>query len=310
MITVEFMSSFLYNAIRLSTPLIYAALACVFSHKVGLLNLAIESIMLCSALAGVLVSAYSESLVLGILAGLTIGILVGFIISFCVFSLNTDIFLSCIAINTAASGATVFIMYLFTTSRATTIGYLKSAVMPKVPIPLLDKIPLIGAVLSNHSVLTYLAFLLMYAVWFFIEKTPLGLRLRAVGENPQAAETLGIPVKKMYYLAFTLSSIMAAIGGLFMSMDYLAWFARDMISGRGFLGVAADQAANGSPIIAGIAALLYGLIEAFSNVMALTSMPTDLVAMLPYLLTILLIVAVTTGKEALKERKTKGKRAI
>lgn len=299
---IDLIQSILYSAIRLSTPLVYAALAAAVAQRVGKLNLAIESIMLFSALTGVLVSAFTGSLIIGILGAVLAGVAVGVLISFCVFSMKTDLMLTCIAINIAASGGTILLMYLLAGTKGTTHGLLNSLALPKLEIPLIRDIPFLGGILSGHSVLTYLAVVIVFAVRFLINKTCFGLRLRAVGENEMAAETAGISVKKMNYKAFMLSSVLASLGGIFMSMDFLSWFTRNMISGRGFIGVSAASVAGGEPIATGIAALVFGFAESAANALSLTQIPTDLIAMSPYLLTVVIIVVISIVKKA-KEKK-------
>ncbi len=126
----------------------------------------------------------------------------GAVIAFSSLSGKTDLYLTCIAVNLAATGGTVFVMYLLTGEKATTSAAIKAYTLPTVVLPLINKIPLIGPMLSGHNVLTYLAFISIFAVWFFLTRTRLGLRLRAVGENARAAASVGINVKRIGYVSF------------------------------------------------------------------------------------------------------------
>lgn len=183
MLTLDWIGNFGYSVLRLSTPLIFAGMAAVISKKAGMMNMALEGMMLCAALGGVVFAGMTGNVWIGLLGAVVIGVLVGAVIAFSSLSGKTDLYLTCIAVNLAATGGTVFVMYLLTGEKATTSAAIKAYTLPTVVLPLINKIPLIGPMLSGHNVLTYLAFISIFAVWFFLTRTRLGLRLRAVGEN-------------------------------------------------------------------------------------------------------------------------------
>ena len=203
-------------------------------------------------------------------------------------NLKTDIILAGIAVNLMASGGTVFALNVFTGQKGISSG-LKSKVIPNLSIPILDDIPILGSIFSNHNILTYIAFLLVIVIWYFLYKTPLGLRIRAVGENPNAAKSVGINVPGLQYLALIISGIIAGLGGVYMSMGYVSWFSRDMIAGRGFMGVAAAAMGNNKPGLVLLAALLFGLADALSNYLQSLRIPAEIVQMIPYLTTIVVL---------------------
>ena len=287
--TVEFIVNFLASIIRVSTPLIFGALAACVTRKAGLLNLAIESMMLASALAGVLVSGVMQSLGLGIASAFVAAVLITIVISYAAFILRCDLYLTSIAMNTALVGGTVFVMYLCTGQKANTSGSVASKVIGNLNIPLLKDIPVIGRLLSGYNILTYVAFLMIFVVWFLLYKTRLGLRIRSVGENPQAAESVGIAPRKIYFLSFGISGLIAAMGGMYMSMGYLEWFARDMIAGRGMISMSAMNIASGEPVTASLAAMMFGSADALSNYLQMSSFPSELVSMFPYVCTVVLL---------------------
>ena len=192
MFTLEWIGNFGFSVLRLSTPLIYAGLAAVISAKAGMMNMALEGMMLVAALAGVVVSGMTGNLWIGLAAAILFGVLTGGVIAFASISGKTDLYLTCIATNLAAAGGTVFVMYLLTGEKATTSAAIKAYTIPSITIPVLDSIPVIGPMLSGHNLLTYVAFFSIWAVWFFLKRTRLGLRLRAVGENPTAAASVGV----------------------------------------------------------------------------------------------------------------------
>lgn len=306
--SVDIIVKFLFSVIRVSTPLIFGALAACITKKAGLMNLAIESMMLASALTGVLVSGATQSLALGMLAGFAAAITITMILSYAAFVLKCDLYLTSIAMNTALVGGTVFVMFLATGQKANTSGDVASLAVPNFDIPILKDIPILGDILSGQNILTYVAFLMIFAVWFFLYKTTIGLRIRSVGENPNAAESVGISPRKIYFLSFGLSGFIAALGGMYMSMGYLTWFARDMMAGRGFISMSAMNIASGEPGTAALAALMFGSADALSNYMQMGKLPSELISTFPYVCTVVLLTVISlvrTVKETAERNKAR-----
>ena len=298
-------ASILYSVIRVSTPIIFAAMAALVSRKAGLTNMAVEGIMLISALMGVVISAATGSLLLGILAGLLSGVLFAFFIAILSLRLKADMVLTCIAANLLASGLTIVIMFLASGDKGTSSN-LKSLVVPEVNIPLLGSIPFVGAIFSNHNLMTYLAFVTVFVVYYFIYRTPQGLRIRSVGENPHASESVGIDVEKVQIRAFVISGFIGALGGIYMSMGYVSWFARDMVAGRGFIGLSAMNLGNGSPLGSMLAAIIFGSADVAANSLQALKIPAEFVQMIPYLSTIVGLVIFSI----IRERKVKKKKQV
>ena len=194
---VELIITFCFSLLRLATPIVYAALAASVCYKASVDNMAIESMMLWAALAGVIVSGASKSAVVGFGAAILAGILVGLIISYASFTGKADLYLTNIAMNLAAAGGTVFVLFLASGDKSNSAGSIQSMVLPVVNLPFIKDIPVLGRIVSGHNILTYGAFAAAFLVNFFIYKTRLGLRLRSVGENPQAAESVGSSATKI-----------------------------------------------------------------------------------------------------------------
>ena len=288
MLILDWIGNFGYSVLRLSTPLIFAGMAAVISKKAGMMNMALEGMMLCAALGGVVFAGMTGNVWIGLLGAVVIGVLVGAVIAFSSLSGKTDLYLTCIAVNLAATGGTVFVMYLLTGEKATTSAAIKAYTLPTVVLPLINKIPLIGPMLSGHNVLTYLAFISIFAVWFFLTRTRLGLRLRAVGENARAAASVGINVKRIGYVSFLISGVLCGFGGAFMSMGWVSFFMKNMVNGRGYIGLSACNIAGGDPLGAGIAAVFFGLSDAAAtSLKSQTSFPTEFLEMIPYAATII-----------------------
>jgi len=288
---MDVVTSFIFSILRISTPLIFAALAAAVCTKTGLLNMAVESMMLAAALAGVLVSGATGSAALGLLGAVAAGVLVAMAISWASFVGKADLYLTNIAMNLAMMGGTVFILYAVTGKKSNSIG-IPSKALPAIDIPLLKDIPILGPIFSGHNVLTYLAIISVFVVQFFIYKTRLGLRMRSVGENPHAAESVGISVLKIQFIAYGLSGLLGGMGGAFLSMGYLTAFTRNMTNARGYIGLAASNMVNGSPIGALFTSLLFGASDAAANRLLIENVITDFVLMIPFVVTILALVVI------------------
>ncbi len=284
-------AAFIADAIKMATPLIFAALAALINRHAGMFNMGIEGMILCAALGAVTVAHYSGNMWIGVLGGVLTGVITGLFIAFAHLTGKTDLYLTCIAFNLMATGGTVFVMYLLTGEKSTTSGAFRSYQIPNINIPIIKDIPFIGKILSGQSLLTYLAFISVFVVWFILYKTRIGLRIRSVGENPKAAESVGISVTKVGYIAFLLCGLFAGLAGTFLSMSWVTFFMKGMVSGRGYIGLSAQNMANGSPIGSALVSLLFGTTTSFSTTLkSQSSFPTEFLEMIPYLATILAII--------------------
>ena len=178
-------------------------------------------------------------------------------------------------------------LLLFTiTGEKGTSASLKSFSFPTVNIPLVQDIPVIGKILSGHNLMTYVALLAVVAVWFLLYKMPLGLRIRSVGENPNAASSVGVNVRRTRYIAILLCGALTGLGGMYMSMGYLGMFTREMVAGRGFIALAAAAMGQSTPIGVFLSSMLFAFFDGMSNTLQLLALPSQFIDMLPYLATI------------------------
>lgn len=290
-----FSASFLFSILRLTTPILLAALAALITDRAGVMNIGLEGIMLCSALAGVVGSAYTQNAFLGLLCAMLIGTLLGVIMAYCALNLKTDIILTGIAINLFASGGTVFILYSICKDKGMSTS-LASLTLPSIDIPLIKDIPFLGTIFSGHNLLTYIAFLSVIVIWALLYKTPLGLRIRVVGENPNAAGSVGINVRKTQYYVLIISGILASLGGAYMSMGYMDKFARDMVAGRGFIALAAEALGTGTPLGVMGSSLIFGTADALASNLQVLRVPVQFIQMIPYLLTIVGLIVYSISK--------------
>lgn len=279
-------SSFVFSIIRVSTPLIFGAMAALVCNRGGMLHIAFEGVMLTAAFFGMLGSALSQNVLVGIICAIAGGVLISLMMGYFNLILNSNRVLTGIALNTFASAGTVFALYLLVQDKGTS-NSLPSLTVPMVRIPVIENIPILGDILSGHNILTYLSFLCVGLVYFLIFRTPLGLRIRSVGENPDAASSVGINVTKIRFLTLAISGVIASLGGAYMSMGYLSWFARDMMAGRGFMAIAAQNLGGAAPIPTLLAAIGFGAVNALANVLQTLNMPSEIIQSVPYVATLI-----------------------
>ena len=283
---------FFFSIIRISVPIIYATLAAIVVEKAGFANIGLEGLMMFAALSGSLVSYYAGSWFWGFLAALVTGVLMSLAMGFFAFRLKTDIILVGIAVNMMGSGGTLFLCKVITNltegkAMASTTGLItKTLCIPNIRIPLIDKIPFLGGVISGHNLLTYLAFLFCVLTYIMLYKTPLGLNIRATGENPNAASSVGVSVLKIKYIAMAFSGLMSGFGGAFMSMAYAQGWSQDMVSGRGFIALAAQAMGGGECLGGTLSAIVFGFAQALGIKFSAIGLDSNLASPIPYAVTI------------------------
>ncbi len=280
-----FTTDFFYSIFRVTTPLLFASMGAVISDVAGVPNIALEGMMLIAAFAGMFFSYFFESALAGLLFALLFAVLCAGVLAFFTLYYKTNIILGGIAINSLASGGTIFFLYLAAHDKGTSVS-LPSKVLPNVNIPLIQDIPVIGPAISGHNVLTYLAVAAVIFTFFLLKRTSLGWHIRAVGEKREAADSVGISVEKTQAIALILSGLMCGFGGAFMSMGYVSWFSRDMVSGRGWIALAAEAMGLQHPLGTAATSLLFGVADALSNAVATLGWPSDLVKTIPYCATL------------------------
>lgn len=282
---MEGVSSFLASVMRLATPTLLASLGIVFSERAGIVNIGTEGMMLMGALAGVMGSFYTGSVILGTLIAMVVTVLFAAIFAFFTVVIKADQTVIGTGMNILAAGLTI------TVNRAV-FGASTSPptidVFKVVRIPLLADIPVIGPAIFNQTWPVYLAFILVPVAGFVMFRTNVGLKLRAVGENPRACDTVGISVMKVRFMAVIYSGIMAGFAGAFVSMGQMSFFTENMIAGGGFIAVAAVVFGNYTPRGVMLASLTFGASNALMYRLqaANTGIPSQFSLMLPYVITI------------------------
>ena len=301
-------TDFFFSIIRIATPILFATLAAVIGEKGGISNIGLEGIMMMSALFGSLSAFWSKSWLIGLLVAMAVGLLEALLMGVFAFKLKTDIILVGTAVNMIGSGGTIFLVKTITnvtmgnSLTSTTSLITKNLQIPSIHIPLIKDIPVLGKIISGHSLLTYLAFLLVWLTIVLLYKTPLGLNIRSVGENPNAASSVGVSVSKIRFITIGIGGVLAGMGGAYMSMYYAMGWSLDMVAGRGFIALAAQSMGGGEPVGSMLAALVFGFAQALGIKVSATGVDSNLVAPIPYLVTIISLVIFALNQRR-KERK-------
>ena len=277
-------------AIRMATPIVYAALGGMFSERVGVVNIGMEGIMLTSALGGVTVSYYTGNPWLGVAAAVVTGGLMGLVHAVVTVKYAGNQIVSGTGLNILAMGFTAYMSQILWGSRGASDSV---AGIKDITIPILSDIPVIGPIIGTHSPLVYLMPVVTIICYVVLFRTPLGLHIRAVGEHPTAAETAGIDVVKIKYMGVIVSGMLSGLGGAFLSLSHLNLFARGMTGGRGFIALAALIFGKWMPFGVLEAGLLFGFADALQmRLQSLGILPPQIILMIPYVLTVAVLAGV------------------
>lgn len=292
--TIGVIIGILTSAVRLATPYLYAAVGESFAQLSGVVNLGVDGIMLVGGYAAFFVVLTTGNIWLGLLAAILAGLAMGLLMSLISVTLKAEQGISGIGLYMFGLG---FSSLLF----KVTIGTVKTVTgFQPVKIPFLGDIPFIGEILFDHSLLVYGAFLLVPLAWWVIEKTTWGLRIKAVGQNPAAADSLGVNVNTVRYFSVCIGSILAGVAGASLSISLLNLFQENLTAGQGFIAVALVYFGGWKPMNIMFGALLFSAVNAFQLWMQVlgVKIPSDVAIMLPYLLTIAaLAVAVNRARQ-------------
>jgi simple sugar transport system permease protein len=271
--------------IRLATPYLYAAIGETFGQRSGLVNLGVEGIMLMSAYAAFFTVFRTGNLVLGLLSAVFVGALMGLGMAFFSVTLKAEQGISGIGVYIFGLGMSDLLFQKMLGTVETVSGF------PPLRVPVLSELPVLGPIFFRHNVLVYGAFALVPAAWFVLNKTTLGLQIRAVGDNPEAADSLGVSVQRIRYLTEVLGGILAGIAGASLSIALLNVFQQNLTSGMGFIAVALVYFGGWRILGALAGSLLFSTVNALQLWMQVLGIPIppDFATMMPYVLTILVL---------------------
>ena len=275
-----------------ATPLLFAALGGLFSEKTGVTNIALEGIMLLGAFFGILGSAFTGNPWIGVLLAMVAGLGLASLHAWASIRFCADQIVSATALILLAQGLTGFLLEPIFGQPGSTHIFNR---VPEVRLTFLGKDTFLYKMIGTLSPFVYIAFALVIVTWILINKTRLGLRMRAVGENPEAADTLGINVFKIRYFGVMMSGILAGLGGAFLSVGELGQFSENMTGGKGFIALAALILGNWSPVGAMWASLLFGVAQALNEqlqsnpILSIPSTTKPLFNLLPFVITLIVV---------------------
>lgn len=279
----------LASGIRLATPYLYATIGETFGQRSGVLNLGVDGQMLLGAFAGFYVAFTTENLWLGLLAAMFVGSLMGLAMAFISVTLKAEQGISGIGVYLFGLGMSDLLFQ-------TTLGTVETVKgFRPVHFPILSDLPVLGEIFFNHNILVYIAFSLVPVSWFVLNKTTLGLKIRSVGENPHAADSLGVSVSAVRYFTLILGGTLSGVAGASLSIALLNVFQQNMTNGLGFIAVALVYFGGWRPLGVMLGSLLFSMVNALQLWVQVLDIPipSDIAVMMPYLLTILaLVVAV------------------
>lgn len=278
----------LFATIGLSVPLIFGAMGGVISERAGVVNIAIEAQLLGGAFTGAVVASATGVTMLGVAAAMLAGVLVSMVLAVFAIRYYVEQVIVGVVLNVLVAGLTNF----FYSSVLTDNQALNNpARLPKIPIPLLESIPLIGPAMFKQSIIVYAMYIVVPLIAWGLFRTTWGLRLRAIGEHPLAADTVGIKVTRLRFWNVSLAGAVAGLGGAYFTLDSNGSFTREMTAGLGYIALAAVIFGQWHPIKATLAALLFGFASALQQTLGAigSPVPSEFMLMLPYIITILAV---------------------
>ena len=281
----------LASGIRLATPYLYAAIGETFGQRSGVLNLGVDGIMLMGAFSGFYIVFMTGNLWLGLLAAIIVGGLMGLATAFINVTLQAEQGISGFGIYLFGLGMSDLLFQKLVNNVETVSGF------PALPIPFLSDIPVVGEIFFNQNIMVYGAYLMVPLAWFLINKTTLGLKIQAVGENPEAADSLGVSVAGVRYFTVTLGGILSGVAGASLSIALLNVFQQNLTNGLGFIAVALVYFGGWRPAWVLFGSLLFSMVNALQVWVQVIGIPipSDIAVMLPYIMTILVLI-VSAGR--------------
>ncbi|MGZ0711476.1 ABC transporter permease (plasmid) [Coraliomargarita sp. W4R53] len=282
----------LAGAVALAIPLIYGALTGVIGERVGVVNIAIEGQLLAGAFTAAVVASVTRSPILGLLAAMVAGMLVAFILAAFAIKYLVEQVIIGVVLNVLVVGLTSFFYSQVLQPNAALLN--TPPRFDRINIPFLADIPVLGPVFFRQTIIVYLMYIAVAVVWFGMTRTRWGLRLRAVGEHPQAADTVGIRVNPTRFWNVLLAGAIAGLGGTVFTIGNGIAFNKEMTAGAGFIALAAVIFGQWDPIKATLAALLFGFASSLQNTLSVigSPVPSEFMLMLPYVVTIFVVAGV------------------
>ncbi len=292
---MDFVMNLLAGAIRVTIPIGFAALAGMIAERAGIINMGLEGMMLIGAFFSVVGSYLTGSPWIGLLFAMFSGAMIGLMMSVFAVGFKCEHMLTGVAANLLASGLTVVLMQMIWNTRGKSEAVNGLGV---ISVPVLNKIPIVKDLIGTISPLFYILVLVTALVWFVIYRTPVGLRIRVVGDNPFMAGSMGIKVYRIQYCCMAVSGALAGLGGAYLSIGDINMFSKGMTAGRGYIALSMVILGGWHPVGVVVSGLVYGVAQSLQFRIQSVKIPAQLVQVLPYLVTILVLFFVRSKNKA------------
>lgn len=285
---LSFITSFLTSAMRQAAPLTLAGLGVAYAEKAGILNIGEEGIMLGGAFTGFIVGFFTKSLFLGILGGMAGGIAISMIHAYVCIHCKANQTIVGLALNFFTQGFTSF-LFLLAFGQGSSLPNMQK--LKAIRIPLLSRIPVIGESLFNQNILVYILYISIVLLSIVFYKTEWGINLTAVGENPRAADSVGINVSRTRYIACLVNGIFGGLGGCYITLGQLGYFQEDIVSGKGYIALVVVILGRHNPVFILLSAMIIGFAESlqFSLQAMGVPLPSQAFSMLPYVVAVVVL---------------------
>ncbi len=284
--SIDYLATVFNSTLRQMTPILLVALCAGVCSKVKVFNIALEGTLLTSAFFAFLTQYFLGNIWLTIVVAMLVAMLLTFIMSFCIVRLNGKPMIVGMAINTFSLGFTTFMLSIIFDTKGT-VSDMNMGGLPKVTLPIIKDIPILGTMFANLTVVDYAAFLLAIVMYVIMYKTVIGFRLRAIGINHAAASSLGINVARNQIISTTLSGAMIGLAGCLLSLGAVTVFTQNISSARGYIALAANNLCQGHPIGALLSSALFGFTQSLGRVLQNTAIKQQLLECIPYIATII-----------------------
>lgn len=290
---MNLIQNILYDMVYHSTPLILAVLGGLFAHKAGVLNIGLEGMMLMGAFSSALFLLLTGSLWLALLISVLLTLILGLIFSYFSVTLKSNFIITGFGINLFVAALSTFILKFMKLANINVSSVVNVSSL-KISIPFISQIPALGNILSGHTAITYTGFILILVTSILLYYTKFGVYVRVVGENEEAARSVGIRVNNVKYAAVLIGAALCALAGMELSVERMALFTNNMTAGRGFIAIAAIYCGRGEPLRCALYALLFGLAKSLAINLALFAGPiSGLFEIVPYLAIIVVLTMVS-----------------
>lgn len=300
---MDIIGNILYDTVYHSAPIILCVIGGIFAYKANVLNIALEGMMLIGAFVSTLTAFLTHNIALGVLFAMLAALAFGLVFSVLGVTFKGNVIIIGLALNLLASAIAKFVLVRMNTSNIT-LSFMNVADL-KIHIPVIENIPLLGSILSGHPLITYISFIGIFVMWVLMYKTKFGVYVRVVGENEDAAKSIGLKTDFYKYVSILIGAVCCGLAGANLSTERLGLFTNDMTAGRGFIAIAAIYCGQGSPTLSAMYAVVFGLARALSVNLSIYAGPAaGLFDVIPYVIMVCVLTAVSIVKH--KNNKIRG----